>query len=124
MKQVIWNTARVVLLSSVVVMSILVVCAPRASQAHVTVTAVCQTITQSTTWTVISSPFEVCNTSGLTIGPTATLTIQPGVTVQFQPGVNTKLNVQGVLNAIGTVTQPITFTGVLTTPGSWAGIEA
>ncbi|MFN8597730.1 MAG: hypothetical protein U0559_16295 [Anaerolineae bacterium] len=88
-----------------------------------TSTAVCGTITQDTQWLVISSPFTVC-ASGVTVGPTATLTIQPGVTVQFQQSVNNKLNVQGTLNAIGTTAQPITFTGLVATPGSWAGISA
>jgi hypothetical protein len=123
MKPVIWNTARVVLLSVVIMMSILLAFVPRTSQAHIAVTSICQTITQNTTWTVISSPYQICN-SGVTIGPTATLTIQPGVTVQFQPGVNSNLYVQGVLSAIGTAAQPITFTGVVTTPGSWSGLLA
>jgi hypothetical protein len=47
------------------------------------------------------------------------LTIEPGVTVQFENGVGNKLNVLGALSAIGTLTQPITFTGVVATPGSW-----
>ena len=88
-----------------------------------TVAAECGTITGNTTWTVISSPYEVCF-GGVTIGPTATLTIQPGVTVQFQPSVNAKLYIQGALSAIGTLTQPITFTGVVATPGSWGGLSA
>ena len=92
-------------------------------QAAANVTAVCGSITSSTTWTVISSPYEVCF-GGVTVGPTATLTIQPGVTVQFQPSVNAKLYVQGALSAIGAVTQPITFTGVVATPGSWGGLSA
>ena len=87
-----------------------------------TSTVVCGTLTANTTWTVISSPYEVCF-NGATVGPTATLTIQPGVTVQFQQGVNSRLNVQGGLSAIGTVTQPITFTGVVATPGSWGGLS-
>ena len=86
-------------------------------------TVVCGTISAITAWTVISSPYQVCF-GGVTVGPTATLTIQPGVTVQFQQGVNAKLYVQDGLSAIGTVTQPITFTGVVTTPGSWGGLSA
>jgi hypothetical protein len=96
---------------------------PTSSQAAANTTNVCGTISTSTTWTVISSPYEVCF-NGATVGPTATLTIQPGVTVQFQQGVNSRLNVQGALTAIGTVSQPITFTGVVTTPGSWSGLFA
>ncbi len=123
MKRLLWNSALGLLLPLVVLLSILFMFAPPASQASVTVTSVCQTITQNTTWSVISSPFEICN-SGVTVGPTAALTIQPGVTVQFQQGVNSKLDVQGALNAMGTATQPITFTGVVATPGSWSGLTA
>ena len=50
----------------------------------------------------------------------AALTVEPGVTVQFQS--NGRLTVSGVLEASGTPAQPITFTGVVTTPGSWSGI--
>jgi hypothetical protein len=123
MKRLLGSSALVGLLSFVVLTSILVVFAPHPSEARVTTTSVCGAINTSTTWTVISSPYEVCF-NGVTIGPTATLTIQPGVTVQFQQSVNDKLNVQGTLNAIGTITQPITFTGVVATPGSWGGISA
>ncbi len=86
-------------------------------------TSVCGTLATSTTWTLANSPYEICF-NGATIGPTATLTIQPGVVVQFQSGINAGLLVQGELNAIGMPTQPITFTGVVTTPGSWSGLLA
>ncbi len=86
-------------------------------------TNVCGLLSSSTTWSLINSPYDVC-VSGVTVGPTATLTIEPGVTVQFQQGVNAKLYVQGALTALGIVTQPITFTGVVTAPGSWGGISA
>jgi hypothetical protein len=124
MKRLLWSSALVLLLSLTVLTSILVGFAPRVSQARVTTTSICGAININTTWTVISSPYQVCNSTGVTVGPTATLTIQPGVTVQFQTGVNAKLYVQGALSAIGTVTQPITFTGVVTTPGSWGGLSA
>jgi hypothetical protein len=52
------------------------------------------------------------------------LTIDPGVTVQFDAIAGNKLNVQGALVANGTVTQTITLTGVVTSPGSWGGISA
>lgn len=55
-----------------------------------------------------------------------TLTVEPGVTVKATPPVgqyNTKLIVRGYLSAIGTVTQPITFTSLLDSgPGQWGGI--
>jgi len=93
------------------------------TQAMPNTTDVCGLFSSSTTWSLINSPYDVC-ASGVTVGPTATLTIQPGVTVQFQQSINAKVYVQGALNAIGTMTQPITFTGVVTTPGSWGGISA
>ncbi len=87
------------------------------------VTNVCGAISTNTTWSLINSPYDVC-TGGVTVGPTATLTIEPGVTVQFENAAGNKLNVSGSLSAVGTVTQPITFTGVVATPGSWGGISA
>jgi len=41
------------------------------------------------------------------------LTIEPGVTVQFENAAANKLNVSGALSAVGTLTQPITFAGVV-----------
>jgi hypothetical protein len=88
-------------------------------------TPVCGNIGANTTWTLANSPYEVC-LGGVTVMPTITLTIEPGVTVQFVQGGGNKLNVNygGTLTAIGTLTQPITFTGVVATPGSWGGISA
>ncbi len=55
-----------------------------------------------------------------TVPPTVTLTIGPGVTVFNNGG---ELQVQGRLNAIGTATQPITFTGLSGTAASpWRGL--
>lgn len=90
-----------------------------------TTTPVCGSINTDTTWLLINSPYNVC-VGGVFIGPTATLTIQPGVTVQFENSGGNKLNVNygAALIAIGTLTQPITFTGVVATPGSWGGISA
>jgi hypothetical protein len=85
--------------------------------------SVCGTIITNTTWSQINSSYDVC-TTGVTIMPAATLTIQPGVTVRFENASNNNLNVMGALSAIGTLTQPITFTGVVATPGSWGGLTA
>ncbi len=123
MKRLLGSSALVVFLSSAVLMSILLVFAPRSSQARIANTAVCGAITTNTTWSVLNGPYDIC-ASGVTLGPTATLTIQPGVTAEFQAGVNAKLNIQGTLTAIGTATQPITFTGIVATPGSWGDISA
>jgi len=88
-----------------------------------TVTNVCGTIDTDTTWSLINSPYDVC-IGGVRIKPAATLTIEPGVTVQFDNLGTNRLNVSGALSAIGTPTQPITFTGVVATPGSWGGLSA
>ncbi len=85
--------------------------------------SVCGTIITNTTWSQINSPYDVC-AAGITIMPAATLTVQPGVIVQFVNASNNNLNVMGALSAIGTLTQPITFTGVVATPGSWGGLTA
>jgi hypothetical protein len=124
MKRLLGQSALVVVLSLLALTSILVGFIPRASQALAASTSVCGPIDVNTTWTVFSSPYQICNNlGGVIVGPTATLTIQPGVTVQFQSGPNAQLNIQGALTAIGTATQPITFTGVVTTP-AWGDISA
>jgi hypothetical protein len=93
------------------------------TQATANITNVCGPISSNATWSLSNSPYDVC-LGGVTIGPTATLTIEPGVTVQFENSVSNMLNVMGALQAIGTVTQPITFTGVVASPGSWGGLSA
>jgi len=57
----------------------------------------------------------------VTVAPTGTLNIEPGVNVLF--GETRDLTVNGVLNAIGTPSEPITFTGETPTPGFWSGIN-
>jgi len=93
------------------------------SRAAMTNTPACGVINTNTTWLLINSPYIVC-TGGITISPSAALTIEPGVTVQFENAGTNRLYVSGELNAIGTSTQPITFTGLVTTPGSWGGLAA
>ncbi|MDQ3249110.1 MAG: Ig-like domain-containing protein, partial [Chloroflexota bacterium] len=94
-----------------------------AANPAISATLVCGTISTNTTWLLANSPYEVCS-GGVTISPTATLTIQPGVTVQFANSATNQLHVRGALSAIGTLAQPITFTGVVATPGSWGGLDA
>ena len=89
------------------------------AQAAPAVTAVCGTLSSDTTWNTTGSPYEVCP-GGVTVAQGATMTIEPGVTVQFLTG--GRLTVSGAMLASGTATQPITFTGVISTPGSWSGI--
>ena len=76
-------------------------------------------ITTDTIWTTANSPYVL--TSDVIVDPGVTLTIQPGVVVQGQS--NAELLVQGNLLAIGTATQPITFTSSTNSgPGQWQGL--
>jgi uncharacterized repeat protein (TIGR01451 family) len=76
-------------------------------------------ITQSTTWTVAGSPYIL--TADVVVTTGVTLTIEPGVEVRGNSG--TELDVLGHLEAVGTVTQPITFTSATDTgPGQWQGL--
>jgi hypothetical protein len=92
------------------------------TQASPSATPVCGAISSDTTWTLANSPFDVC-AAGVAVDSGVTLSIEPGVTVQFEQGAGDKLSVLGTLDAIGTDTQPITMTAVVTTPGSWRGIS-
>ncbi len=90
--------------------------------ATVSATQVCGPLSTDTTWTLASSPYDVCALTGVTVLAGAILTIQPGVTVQFEAGNADHLTVIGGLVALGTAAQPIVLTGVLTAQGSWAGL--
>lgn len=52
----------------------------------------------------------------------ATLTLKPGVMLKFSSGKLLRVRSDGALNAVGTATQPIIFTGADKTAGSWEGI--
>jgi hypothetical protein len=89
-------------------------------QAAPEATPVCSNITADTTWTTADSPYTVCGTFVPTVIQGVTLTIEPGVQVEFEQ--NGRLYVEGTLNALGSPGQPITFTAVVKTPGSWGGL--
>lgn len=57
----------------------------------------------------------------VTVAPTGTLNIEAGVSVIF--GETRDITIRGTLNAIGTPTNPITFTGETPTSGLWTGIN-
>jgi hypothetical protein len=63
-------------------------------------TFVSGTIPSDTTWTLADSPYVV--TSDLSVPAGVTLTVNPGVVVKFD-GSFTTLNVDGTLDALGTV---------------------
>jgi uncharacterized repeat protein (TIGR01451 family) len=84
-------------------------------------TTVNSDILVDTTWYLTGSPYIiVTNTVSVLNG--AVLTIEPGVEVQFQNGAQLQIP-DGRLAAIGSSTQPITFTAQSTpVRGSWEGI--
>ena len=76
----------------------------------------------------ISASEEWCLADGLhqlsgdvTVAAGVTLTIEPGVIVMGSSG--TEIRVQGVLQALGTESQPITFTSAADSgPFQWSGL--
>lgn len=58
---------------------------------------------------------------GVTISASGVLNIDPGVTVSFAYGYD--LAIYGALNANGSATQPVRFTGWQPAPGFWAGLD-
>ncbi len=61
----------------------------------------------TTTWTEAESPYRV--TGELDVPADVTLTIEPGVVVSFDPEIS--MQVDGTLNAVGTIEKPIKFKG-------------
>jgi uncharacterized repeat protein (TIGR01451 family) len=91
---------------------------PAAYAAPLTDTPVSGVITQTTTWGVNGSPYIV--SGDIQITPGVTLTIEPGVMVQSNAEGN--IWVQGHLSAMGTATQPVTFTSAADSGGNqWEG---
>ncbi len=86
------------------------------------------TVSRSTSWLPQGVPYRLHGTTYVqheTIAPV--LAIKPGATLEFGPEAALKVahgsGTQGALYAIGTAEAPITFRGVSTEPGSWAGIS-
>ncbi len=100
--------------------------------------------TKSDTTTVVtptvpaSNPISAGNISGFVKGTmitgntytiTGDLNIKPGDTLACQQGVtvivknNSQINIAGVLELVGTPTQPISFNSDTKTPGSWGGFQ-
>jgi uncharacterized repeat protein (TIGR01451 family) len=99
--------------------------APQAMAAPLADTLVSSDITVDTTWTLAGSPYIV-STDTVAVRNGAKLTIQPGVEVRFQAGAQLQMRDGGQLEAIGTPTQPITFTSdnlLVPDRGDWSGIR-
>ncbi|MFH5800367.1 hypothetical protein [Haladaptatus sp. CMAA 1911] len=71
------------------------------------------------TWDAIDVPYFV--DTG-TVSVYGTLTIEPGATLEFGQDSGLKLLDGGILSAVGTGDEPITFTGEQQTRGYWRGI--
>ena len=87
-------------------------------------TTISTNITTDTTWDLTGSPYLV--DASVSISPGVTLTIAPGVQVLFNQ--YDSLIAEGTLNAVGTATQPIIFTGNFPAgktpgPGWWDSIQ-
>lgn len=78
------------------------------------------TISANTTWTLANSPYVM--TGNVTVAAGVTLTVEPGVVVQGNSPSRT-LTVNGSLSAVGSSSQPITFTSTSdSAPGQWYSI--
>jgi hypothetical protein len=82
-------------------------------------------IRQDETWPRFDAPYFIYN--WVSVGDDATdptLTVAPGVTVISAAGVSIRVGetAPGAIHAVGTVAEPITFTGETYSPGSWTGI--
>jgi hypothetical protein len=85
------------------------------------VTCVDLSPTAITTDTTLSEPcYNV--TSEVTVSNTATLTIDPGVRLVFATGTRLTVDNDGLLLAVGTQAEPITFTAAIAASGYWDGI--
>jgi hypothetical protein len=70
------------------------------------------------TWAGIDADYLITGD----IGVSGALTIEPGARLVFQAGETMSVNASGTLAAVGTVDNPIVFTGVEQTAGYWGGL--
>ena len=77
-------------------------------------------ITTTQTWQKLDIDYHTPS-SGIEVNNT--LTLEPGVTLIFPANGRFNINKDGTLKAIGTASQPITFTGLSKTVGFWSGLQ-
>ena len=71
------------------------------------------------TWQAFSAPYR----ASAILQVQAKLTLSPGVGMVFEQNVGLNVEGEGRLSAVGTMEQPITFTGLERTRGFWRGIQ-
>ncbi|UPS90736.1 hypothetical protein [Bizionia sp. M204] len=82
------------------------------------------TISTNQTWKTLSVPYRTAD--DIVIKNGAQLTLEPGVILEFEDSKGLELdklfNEGSALIAVGTPTNPITFTGVTKAPGAWKAL--
>lgn len=79
-------------------------------------------ITTDTTWTAANSPYIITET--VTVEAGVTLTVEAGVTILVQVDMGQQIDVQGHLEAVGTLANPILITSITdSAAGRWIGIN-
>lgn len=81
-------------------------------------------IATTQTWTDLGVPYRIQTSSTLLVRD-GSLTIEPGVTVEFENGARMEIGStdESTLIAVGTPSNPITFTGVTKAAGAWEHID-
>ena len=75
------------------------------------------------TWEKLDVPYYAQDNFHIGRDNTATLTIEPGATLVFSENTGISARNNGILRAIGTEAEPITFTGEVAQAGSWLGVQ-
>lgn len=81
--------------------------------------AVGDSITSNQTWKQLGVPYRLAEAN---TDVRAVLKIEPGVTLIFPKDGQLEIESAGALEAVGTIEQPITFTGLEASPGFWKGV--
>jgi len=96
------------------------------SNTHQAIDVVGEAINKSATWLNHGIPYRLQGESAVEhASSTPVLTIAAGTTLEFGPGASLYVGHggNGALNAVGTESAPVVFTGVSKTLGTWAGLH-